>query len=99
MQATDIIFFIVLIVVLAGAAYLLHRSDVNTKNKHKMTAYHLLEEKNPDPKKVKETIRLLRLYSGHWRKDIEFVELARLLSDMQHDMEKSGVAINQKPKK
>ncbi len=99
MQVTDILFFIALVLALAAAAYFLHRSDVKTKNKHKMTAYNLLEEKNPDPKKIKEIIRLLRLYSGHWRKDIEFVELARLLSDMLHDIEMSGMALNQKPKK
>ena len=56
MQATDILFSIGLILVLAGVFYLLLRSEGKTKNKHKMTAYNLLEEQNPEPEKIKETI-------------------------------------------
>ena len=92
MSATDIIFFIAIILVLAGIAYLLHRSEAKTKNKHKITAYNLLDEKNPDPKKIKETIRLLRLYGGHWRKDQEFVQLIKLLTDLLYEIEKADVA-------
>ena len=92
MQATDIIFFIALILVLAGVTYLLYRSEAKTKNKHKMTAYILLDEKNPDPKKIKETIRLLRLYGGHWHKDQEFVQLIKILSDLLYEIEKTGIA-------
>ena len=90
MQATDILFFIGIILVLAGAFYLLLRNEAKTKNKHKMTAYNLLEEQNPDPKKIKETIRLLRLYGGHWRKDQEFVQLIRLLADLLDQIEQTG---------
>ena len=99
MVVTDILFFVGLILVLAGAMYLLYRSEGKTKNKHKMTAYNLLEEENPDPKKVKETIRLLRLYGGHWRKDQEFVQLIRLLSDLLIEIEKNGDTLGSRVKK
>ncbi|OGN99249.1 MAG: hypothetical protein A2Y58_03115 [Chloroflexi bacterium RBG_13_51_52] len=99
MQATDIIFFIALILVLAGVTYLLYRSEGSAKNKHKMTAYNLLEEKNPDPKKIKEAIRLLRLYGGHWRKDQEFVQLITLLSDLLYEIEKTGIPPKSRIKK
>ena len=90
MQATDILFFIGIILVLAGVIYLLYRSESKTKNKHKMTAYNLLEEKNPNPKKIKETIKLLRLYGGHWRKDQEFVQLINLLNDLLDEIDRTG---------
>lgn len=92
MQATDIIIFVAIMLALGAAWYFLHRSEGRTKNKHKMTAYNLLEQENPDPKKIKETLRLLRLYGGHWRRDREFAELGRLLSDLLNEIEKSGAA-------
>jgi hypothetical protein len=88
--ALDITFFIVLILVIAGAFYLLNRSENKTKNKYKMTAYNLLEEKNPDTKKIRESIRMLRLYGGRFRKDHEFSQLDILLSTLLHEIETSG---------
>jgi hypothetical protein len=99
MQATDILFFIGLILVLGGAFYLLYRSEGKTKNKYKMTAYNLLEEANPDPKKIKDTIKMLRLYGGHWRKDQEFAQLVRLLSDLLNGIERTGTVQNSRIKK
>ncbi len=90
MQAVDIIVFIVIILVLVGATILLRRSETKTKNKHKMTAYSLLEEKNPDPKKIKNTIRMLSLYGGRFRRDQEFDELIRMLSELLHEIEGTG---------
>ena len=98
MQVTDVLFFVGLILLLAGITYLLYRSEGKTKNKHKMTAYNLLEEENPDPKKIKETIRLLRLYGGHWRKDQEFVQLVRLLSDLLIEIENAGDTLGSRTK-
>lgn len=98
-QATDILFFIGLIIVLGGAFYLLLRSEGKTKNKYKMAAYNLLEEANPDPKKIKDTIRMLRLYGGHWRKDQEFVQLIRLLSELLNEIERTGAIQNSRVKK
>jgi hypothetical protein len=99
MQATDILFFIGIIIVLGGAFYLLHRSEGKTKNKYKMTAYNLLEEANPDPKKIKDTIRMLRLYGGHWRKDQEFAQLIRLLGDLLGEIERTGTVQKSRVKK
>ena len=93
MSALDIILFIVIILALVATFYFLHVSEFKTKNEHKMTAYNLLEEKNPDPKKVKETIKMLRLYGGRFRKDHEFGQLELLLMDLLHDIEKPGKAI------
>jgi hypothetical protein len=95
----NILFIVGLLLVLGGALYLLHRSDVRTKNKHKMTAYNLLEKKDADPKKIKETIKLLRLYGGRWRKDPEIISLAGLLSDMLNEIEKSGAPPGKQVKK
>jgi hypothetical protein len=99
MQATDILFFIGIILVLGGVFYLLLRSEGKTKNKHKLTAYNLLEEANPDPKKIKETIRMLRLYGGHWRKDQEFVQLISLLSKLLDEIERTGTVQKSRVKK
>lgn len=99
MLVTDILIFIAIILALGAGWYLLHKSEVRTKNKHKMAAYNLLEQENPDPKKIKETIRLLRLYGGQWRRDREFVELGRLLSNLLYEIEKSGAAPDPQVKK
>jgi hypothetical protein len=91
MTALDIISLVLLILVLGSLAYLLYRMDVSAKNKHKMTAYNLLDEKNPDPKKIKNSIKMLRLYGGRWRKDPESMELIRLLTNLLDKIEKTGV--------
>jgi hypothetical protein len=88
MSGMDIFYFILVAVALGGILYLLHRSDVRTKNKYKLAAYKLLEEKNPDPKKVKDTLKMLHLYVGRFRKDHEFVQLQILLSDLLLEIDK-----------
>jgi len=93
------IIFILFIFALVAAFYLLHRSEVRTKNKYKMTAYNLLEEKNPDPKKVKETIRLLHIYGGRFRKDPEFEQLVKLLINLLAEIEDTGVVPESKIRK
>jgi hypothetical protein len=90
MLAIDIISFILIFIALGAVIYLLHRSEVRDKNKHKLSAYNLLEEKNPDPKKVKDTIRILRLYGGRFRKDQECEQLEIHLNDLLDETEKSG---------
>ena len=83
----DYALFILLIVILAGAVILLRRSDTRTKNKYRKAAYSLLEKSNPDPRELKDTIKFLRLYGGRWRKDKEFVELAKRLIDKLDSVE------------
>ena len=67
---------------MVGGIWLLRRSEGKTKNKWKLAAYNLLEVKNPDPQKVRETIKFLRIYGGHFRKDPEFTQLDILLCDL-----------------
>ena len=86
MDIYTIIFILIIIALIAGY-YFLHRIEVRTKNKHKMTAYELLEEKNPDPKKIKDTIKMLRLYGGRFRRDQEFAQLITLLHDLLEEIE------------
>ncbi len=93
------IIFILLIVGMVAAYYLLHKSEVRTKNKHKMNAYKLLEEENPNPKKIKETIKMLSLYGGRFRKDQEFDQLIKLLSNLLAEMKANGVVTENKIKR
>ena len=99
MLALDIISLVLLILVLGSLAYLLHRMDVSAKNKHKITAYNLLDEKNPAPKKIKDSLKILRLYGGRWHKDPEIVELIRLLSNLLNEIENTGVVPGSKIRK
>ncbi|OGN95264.1 MAG: hypothetical protein A2Y89_02015 [Chloroflexi bacterium RBG_13_51_18] len=99
MQVTDILFFIGLILLLAGAVYLLHRIDVKEKNKHKIHAYNLLDKDNPDPKDIKNSIRLLSAYGGRFRKDQEFMELKKLLSGLLYEIEKTEAEQSKKVRK
>jgi hypothetical protein len=85
----DYVFFILFILALIAGFYFIRKSDIRTKNKYKLNGYHLLEEPHPDPKKIVETIKLLRLYGGRWRKDKEFVDLVRLLADRLNEIEKA----------
>lgn len=82
----DIFYFILIVAALVAILWLLHRSEVKTKNKYKLNAYKLLEEKTPDPQKVKEMLRLLHLYEGRFRKDHEFVQLQVLLGDLLREI-------------
>ena len=86
----DYVLFALLIIVLVGAVILLRRSDTRTKNKYKKAAYSLLDMPNPDPAKIKDTIKYLRLYGGRWRKDKEFVQLANRLLDKLNIAEKKN---------
>jgi hypothetical protein len=86
----DYVLFILLIIILIVAVILLRRSDIRTKNKYKKAAYSLLEMPNPDPAKIKDTIKYLRLYGGRWRKDKEFAQLATRLIDKLDSAEKSN---------
>ena len=99
MAALDILSLVLLILVLGSLAYLLYRMDVSAKNKHKMTAYNLLEEKELDPKKIKDTIKILRLYGGRFRKDQECLELIRLLHDLLEKVEGPQDIFEKKVKK
>ncbi len=77
----EYVYIILFMVFLLGLLVLLSRLDRRTKNKHKQTAYKLLETSGPDPKAVKDTIKLLRLYGGRWRKDKECIELVQRLQE------------------
>lgn len=90
MPVIDILTFILIVLALVAALYLLHRSEVKTKNKYKLVAYNLLEEKNPDPEKVKETIKFLHIYGGRFRRDHEFGQLQILLTHLLNEIEKPG---------
>jgi hypothetical protein len=71
------LFIIALILALVG----LNKLDARTKKKHKQQAYRLLDMADPDPKDVTNTIKVLRLYGGHWRKDKECVQLVQRLQE------------------
>jgi hypothetical protein len=88
----EIVAFILIVIALAVSIWLLHRSEKRTKNKWKLTAYKLLEEKNPDPKKVKETIKFLHIYGGRISKDPEFTQLDLLLSDLLREIDNPNMA-------
>ena len=83
----DIVYFILIILALIAVMYLLRRSEKRTKNKHKKTAYLLLDTPDPDRVDVINTIKLLRLYGGRWRKDKEFVELVKRLTERLKSIE------------
>jgi FtsZ-interacting cell division protein ZipA len=92
MSVLDIVGFILIVIALVAAIWLLHRSESKTKNKWKLAAYNLLEEKNPDPQKVKETVKFLRIYGGRFRKDPEFTQLDILLCDLYRETNKPNTA-------
>jgi hypothetical protein len=72
---------VLFILVMALLLFGLNKMDARTRKKHKQAAYKLLEETNPDIKKVKDTIKCLRLYGGRWKKDKESVLLVEKLQD------------------
>lgn len=86
MSGMDIFYFFLILAALAVILWLLHRSDVRTKNKYKLSAYKLLEEKNPAPEKVKDTLKMLHLYQGRFRKDHEFEQLQMQLADLLREI-------------
>jgi hypothetical protein len=82
----DIFIFILIILALVAAMYLLSRSENRTKNKYKKAAYRLLDDPHPDNVEVSKMIKMLRLYGGRWRKDKEFIELVNRLRDRLNTM-------------
>ncbi len=91
MGTWEIIIFILIIVALVALIWLLNRSEKKTKNKWKLTAYRLLEEEKPDPKKIKETVKFVRIYGGRFSKDPEFAQLDNLLCDLYRDVAKNDI--------
>jgi hypothetical protein len=77
----DYFFFIGLLLVLAGAYYLINRQEKKTKNKVKKEAYRLLDLKDPGQDELAKNIKLVRLYGGRWFKDKEFKQIANRLID------------------
>ena len=69
------LFILVLVLALVG----LNKLDARTKKKFKREAYKLLEDSSTEGKKIKDTIKGLRLYGGRWRKDKECVQLIERL--------------------
>jgi hypothetical protein len=69
------LWFFAVIAFLVLLLYLLSRFEKKSKNNYRKDAYHLLEQENPDPKKLKSSIRVLRLYGGRLRRDQEIQEL------------------------
>ncbi len=63
---------------------LLSQWEKRIKRNYQKQAYHLLEQDSPDPKRVKKSIRSLRLYQGRLRPDEEVRELIlRLQSKLE----------------
>jgi hypothetical protein len=77
----DYFIYILIILALIAAAFYIRKIDIRTKNKHKKDAYRLLETSAPSPKEIKDTIKALRLYSGHIIRDKEAVQLINSLLD------------------
>jgi len=85
----EYVIFILLILALIAVSYFLRRNEKKTKNKHKIAAYRVLDAPNPTPQEIVNTIKMLRLYGGTWRKDKEFVELVNRLRDRLAKIEAS----------
>jgi len=83
----EIFVFILIVIALAVSIWQLNRSEKRTKNKWKLSAYKLLEEEKPDPKKVRETIKFLRIYGGRISKDPEFTQLDTLLCGLLREID------------
>jgi hypothetical protein len=88
----EITVFFVIVLALAATIWLLNRSERRTKNKWKLTAYKLLEEKDPDPEKVLETVKFLRVYGGRFAKDPEFMQLDKLLCDLYREIKRVDIS-------
>jgi hypothetical protein len=77
----DYFIYALIILALIAAAFYIRKIDIRTKNKHKKDAYRLLETSAPSPKEIKDTIKALRLYSGHIIRDKESIKLINSLLD------------------
>jgi hypothetical protein len=75
----DYFLFALILLALIGIFIFVTRLDNKAKNRHKADAYEMLEISDPDPKKLKDCVRGLRLYSGRIRKDHEAMDLSRQL--------------------
>ncbi len=79
----DYVIFVLIILVLGGAFYWLHKADIKTKNKYKKEAYRLLDTDSASRDDILKNVKMLRLYSGRWKKDKEFLQLIdRLLTKL-----------------
>ena len=77
----DYVYIGLFLLVLLASLYFLSRMDARTKKKYKHEAYKLLETANADIKKVRDTIKGLRLYGGRFKKDKECYQLIQKLQD------------------
>jgi predicted alpha-1,6-mannanase (GH76 family) len=77
----EYVIFILLLIFLVAALLLIRKLDTRTKNKHRQEAYNLLKNSNASAREIKETLKGLQLYGGRWRRNKEFAELIRSLSD------------------
>ncbi len=69
------VWFFGIVAFLGLLLYLLSKWEHRIKNNYRKDAYYLLEQENPDPRKLKISLRNLRLYGGRLRRDQEIQEL------------------------
>jgi hypothetical protein len=86
----DYFIFALIIIGLVFIIVLLNRIEKKTKLGLKKTAYRLLDEVNPTPKEIEDTIKGLRLYGGRLFKDKECVQLVSRLVEKLDSVEKIG---------
>lgn len=89
MHALDILTYIAVMLVLAGAWWFIKRMDGAAKDKSRENAYRLLEMENPPAKELKRTIRNLQLYGGRMKRDQEFIQLRAKLTSKLDTIESS----------
>jgi hypothetical protein len=77
----DYVYIALFILALAAALWGLARMDARSKKKFKQDAYRLLDAAEVEPKKVRDTIKGLRLYGGRWHKDKECQQLVQRLQE------------------
>ena len=82
----DYLWFVLMILALCGAWYLVNRFDKRAKSRNREEAYRVLDLENPSEKELKDAIRGIHIYTGKWRKDKEFVELRNKLSDRMNKL-------------
>jgi hypothetical protein len=80
-------FFALIVVALCVIWWLLNRMDKRTKNRYKKNAYRLLDQSDCSKQEITQTIKMLRLYGGRFRKDKEFVQLVNRLIDKLDQIE------------
>jgi len=84
----DYFYFALMVLALIAIMFLLIRWDKRIKMKYKKDAYGLLDTNHPDPKKILDTIKGLRLYGGRWFKDKECTQLVTRLHLKYDSLEK-----------